>query len=330
MPAADRLAVGVDIGGTKTAAGLVSESGGVLARREAPTPASDGAEAVLATAIRLAAEIIAASADPVSAVGIGAAGVIDPRHRAVLSATDTLPGWAGTRIGERVEAVLGLPVAVDNDVRAHAVGETRFGAGRGRSSALVIAAGTGVGGALILDGHPQQGATGIAGHFGHIPSADAQGLLCTCGRSGHLEMIAAGPAVLAAYHRAGGAGEADDTRAVFALAADGDPVAEAAIRTAGRALGRAIGGLVNALDPEIVIVAGGLAHTSALWWDPVREGFAEEAIDLVRACPVVPAALSGDAAIIGAAALAFDLVGAAPVAAIAGAGSVPVPPGDSA
>ncbi|MDQ4213105.1 ROK family protein [Microbacterium capsulatum] len=310
MSSADErpLAVGIDIGGTKTAAGLVTMRGEVRRRAEVPTPAADGAEAVLATAARLAAELVDGSADPVSAIGIGAAGVIDPRRRLVLSATDTLPGWSGMRVGDRVETALGLPVAVDNDVRAHAVGEARFGAGRGLSSALVIAAGTGVGGALVLDGHPQQGATGIAGHFGHIPSVEAQGLPCTCGRSGHLEVIASGPAVLAAYRRAGGGGEAGDTRAVFELAEGGDPAALAAIRTAGRALGGAIGGLVNALDPEVVIVTGGLSHTSALWWGPLRDGFGEEAIDLVRSCPLTPAALGADAAIIGAAALAFDLV----------------------
>lgn len=311
-----RTAVGVDIGGTKTAVGLVREDGTVLARAETRTPAAAGADAVLATACELAAQLIADADEKVHAVGVGAAGVIDPQQRLVLSATDTLPGWAGTQIGERLEDALALPVAVDNDVRAHAVGEARCGAGRGRGSALVIAAGTGVGGALVLDGRPLIGATGIAGHFGHIPSVEAEGLPCTCGRSGHLEMIASGPAVLAAYLRAQGtsaipAGDLD-TRDVFALAQHGDAVARAVIATAGRALGRAVGGLVNALDPEIVIIAGGLSHTSDLWWEPLRAGFRQEAIDLVSGCPLTRAELGADAAIVGAAMLAFDTLSTRP------------------
>lgn len=304
------LAVGVDLGGTKTAAGLVTASGEVLLRREASTPAPDGPEAVVATIVRLAAEVVEAAPDPagVLAAGIGAAGVIDPVRRVVLSATDTLPGWAGTEIGERVEATLGLPVAVDNDVRAHAVGEARYGAGRGCETVLVVAAGTGLGGAFVLDGRPLSGAASAAGHFGHMPSVEAQGLPCTCGRQGHLEMIAAGPAVLSAYRRAGGSTEAADTRQVFARANGGDELAAAVIRTAGAALGRAVGGLLNALDPDVVVVAGGLSQTSELWWGPLRSGVAEEAIDLVRDRPVVAASLGADAAIVGAAALAFDAV----------------------
>ncbi|MBB2968318.1 ROK family protein [Leifsonia aquatica] len=312
-------AVGVDLGGTKTAAGLVAADGSVLLRREVPTPAAAGPEAVLATVIGLAAEVIAAAPEalagdaPLVGVGIGAAGVVDPRTRTVLSATDTLPGWAGTRIGAEAETALGLPVAVDNDVRAHALGEARFGAGRARSSVLLVAAGTGVGGALIVGGVPLVGASSAAGHFGHLPAVEAQGLHCTCGRQGHVETIAAGPAIHAAYLRRGGTAPVPDARAVFALAEAGDPLALSVVATAGRALGRAIGGLLNALDPDVVVVGGGLSQTSELWWGPLRDGVAAEAIDLVRDRPVVPAALGTVAALAGAGALAFDAaVAAAP------------------
>lgn len=308
-----RMTVGIDIGGTKTAAGLVRADGTVIARTEAPTPSAAGAVAVLTTASALAAQIIADADEHVRAVGIGAAGVIDPRQRIVLSATDTLRGWAGAQIGRHLEDALGLPVTVENDVRAHAAGEARCGAGRGRGSALVIAAGTGVGGAFVVDGRPLIGATGIAGHLGHIASVDAQGLPCTCGRAGHLEMIASGPAILAAYERAQRASDGEpvgemDTRDVFARAQSGDTVACAVIAAAGRALGRAAGDLVNALDPDIVIIAGGLSRTSDLWWGPLRAGFQDQAMDLVRSCPIVPAELGSDAAIVGAAMLAQDAI----------------------
>ncbi|WP_085368746.1 ROK family protein [Leifsonia sp. NCR5] len=313
------FAVGIDIGGTKTAAGLVDlPTGAVVARQEAPTPATSGPDAVLATAIHLAERVLAAapaSASVVS-VGVGAAGVIDPVGRVVVSATDTLPGWAGTRIGEAVEAAVGLPVLVENDVHAHALGEAGRGAGRGHRTVLVVAAGTGIGGALVSDGSLVRGAGHVAGHYGHLPSEEAHGLPCTCGRAGHVEMIAAGPAILAEYLRNGGASSTLDTRAVFALADQGDECAATTIRVAATALGRTIGGLVNAIDPDIVVIGGGLSATGARWWAPLRAGIDLETIPAATGRPVVAAELGGDAAIVGAA-----LASAAAVAGTAAATS---------
>ncbi|MFJ8895501.1 ROK family protein [Leifsonia sp. NPDC102414] len=301
--AGGRFAVGIDIGGTKTAAGLVDiATGAVVMRSEAPTPSAAGPDAVLATAIRLAESVIASAPSPsrVVSAGVGAAGVIDPVRRVVVSATDTLPGWAGTPIGEAVESAIGVPVIVENDVHAHAIGEARSGAGRGRGTVLLVAAGTGIGGALIADGALVRGAGHVAGHYGHLPSVEAHGLPCTCGRAGHVEMIAAGPAILAAYLRAGGS-SVPDTRAVFALADAGDELAAATITLAATALGRTIGGLVNAIDPDIVVIGGGLAATGARWWNPLRAGIDAETIPAATGLPVVAAELGGDAAIVGAA-----------------------------
>ncbi|GAB3585989.1 ROK family protein [Leifsonia lichenia] len=297
------FAVGIDIGGTKTAAGLVDvATGAVVVRREAPTPAAAGPDAVLATAIRLAESVFASapSRTAVVSAGVGAAGVIDPVRRVVVSATETLPGWTGTPIGDTVEAAIGVPVIVENDVHAHAIGEARSGAGRGHGTVLLVAAGTGIGGALIADGSLVRGAGHVAGHYGHLPSVEAQGLPCTCGRAGHVEMIAAGPAILAAYLRAGGT-PVPDTRAVFALADARDELAAATITLAATALGRTIGGLVNAIDPDVVVIGGGLAATGARWWDPLRAGIDAETIPAATGRPVVAAELGGDAAIVGAA-----------------------------
>lgn len=323
------LALGIDIGGTKTAVGAVDGHGRVLARREAPTPAAEGPAAVLANAIRLSREVIAVVARPgdgsgarpdtVVAVGVGAAGVIDPGARVVVSATDTLPGWGGTEIGETLERALGLPVVVENDVHAHAMGEAVFGAGRGHGHVLVVAAGTGIGGALVVDGRVLRGSGHVAGHYGHLPAEEAAGLPCTCGRIGHVEMIAAGPAIHAAYQRVGGSAGTDgthdgddgvdtraiDTRAVFALADAGDARAARIIETAARALGRTIGGLVNALDPDVIVVGGGLAQTGERWWGPLRTGIDEETVPAASGRPALPAELGGDAAIIGAALVAL-------------------------
>ncbi len=304
------IALGIDIGGTKTSAGLVDSSGVVLARDQVSTPATAGAGEVLGSAIELARVLIGrlAPTEKVVAAGIGAAGVIDPVKRVVVSATSTLPGWAGTQLGIAMEDALGVPVAVQNDVHSHALGEARFGAGRRYRTVLVVAAGTGVGGALIVDGRVQLGAGFSAGHYGHLPSAEAEGLLCTCGRSGHLEMVAAGPAVCATYRREGGTAAVVDAQDVFALAVDGDPVAARSIITAGRSLGQAIGGLINALDPDVVVVGGGLAGAGESWWSPLRVGVESQTIPATAGCPVLAAELGSSAAIVGAASAALDRV----------------------
>jgi len=302
-------AVGIDIGGTKTVAGIVDESGAIRSVMRAPTPAAHGAQAVLDTAVRLARQAVEAAEAPVVAVGIGAAGVIDSDRRVVVSATDTLPGWAGTELGAAFEHAFGVPVAAVNDVHAHAVGEATFGAGAGLRSTLVAAAGTGIGGAQVIDGALELGAHGVAGHFGHVPAAEAAGLPCTCGRVGHLEMIAAGPAIAAAYQRRMPHATPIDTREVVALAAAGDQVACDVVDTASSALGRALGGLVNAIDPDAAVITGGLADTGERWWSGLRAGFAGELMPVLAGCALEPAVLGSDAAVIGAAVLGLRRAG---------------------
>ncbi|RFA08107.1 hypothetical protein B7R54_01910 [Subtercola boreus] len=306
MSAGD-LVLGIDIGGTKTAAGLVDPDGRVWARASARTPADLGPEAVVETAIRLAIDVLSQSgASPVLGCGVGSAGVIEPGVGRVVSATSSLPGWAGTPLARVLSTRLRMPVSVVNDVHAHAVGESRFGAGRGVRTVLMVAAGTGIGGALVIDGTVQTGAHGASGHLGHMPSAEASGLPCTCGRSGHLEAVASGPAIASLYRARAlpAAGEpVAHAEAVFALADDGDPLAATVIDSAGVALGRTLGGLINALDPDVVVVGGGLSDGGDRWWSAVSRGVETEVIPVLRACPIVPAELGGDAALAGAAAV---------------------------
>jgi glucokinase len=300
----DGLVLGIDIGGTKTAVGAVDSAGRVLATRRAATPAGAGREAVLDTAARLAREVIDAVDRPVLAVGVGAPGVVDARRGVVLSATDLVTGWAGTPVARALADRLGLPVAVDNDVRAAAVGEARHGAGRGAALALVVAVGTGIGGALLRDGVLLPGASGVAGHLGHLPVAGADGRVCSCGRTDHLEAVAAGPAILRAAADRGLA--AGSTAEVVALAGTDDRAA-AVVTEAATALGRCLGGLVNLLDPDAVVLAGGVAAAGDAWWQPLRRAFQGEL--LAPASPALVAAqLGSDAGIVGAGALAVDLV----------------------
>ena len=292
-----------DLGGTKITAGLVTSNGAVLARHTVPTRAQHGPDAVIAALVGALAlvrdEAMAAGAAAPAAVGVGSAGVVDSATGRIVSTTDAIPGWAGTDLAHRLRHALGLDTQVLNDVHAHALGEATYGAGSGKSSLLLVAVGTGVGGAVVREGSVVTGARGLAGHVGHVPVPEAVGVPCTCGRSGHVEGLASGPGVLAAYRRAGGS--AEDTREVVARAETGEDLAGAVLRTCSFAIGRMIGGLLNVTDPEVVVVSGGMAGAGVLWWQGVHDGVAHEAIDLVAGTAVLPATAGPDAALFGAA-----------------------------
>ncbi|GLW70832.1 transcriptional regulator [Kitasatospora phosalacinea] len=295
------LVAGVDVGGTKTSAALVGPDGAVGPVVTVPTPVSGGPAAVLAA---VAGAVRALGGEP-AAVGVGSAGVIDPVRGAVVSATEAMPGWAGTELRSGLEQLLGVPVAVDNDVHAHALGEAWTGAARGARCVLLVAVGTGVGGSLLIEGRVHHGARRVAGHLGHLAVPEATGLPCTCGGTGHVEAVAAGPALHAAYRRAGGSPDVADLRAVAALAADGDALASAVLATGARALGRAVGGLANVLDPDLVLIGGGVSHCGPPWWEPLRAAFAAELLPPLAELPLTPCALGTTAALVGAAGLAW-------------------------
>ncbi|OKK21478.1 ROK family protein [Streptomyces sp. NBC_00341] len=301
-----RPVVGLDLGGTKIAAALLGADGTVLARYSRPTPARAGAAAVLDALAAAAAEV-----DPGRAaalLGIAAAGVVDPRTGMVTSATDSIPGWAGTALGAGLADRTGYAVACDNDVRATAGPElAALNAERQDHGSLLFAAiGTGVGGAIAADGRMLHGASGIAGHLGHLPSPEAAGLPCTCGSTGHLEVIASGPGIAAHYERLTGA-PVDRLETVALRAAQGEPAAVSAITTGAAAAGQVLGGLANAFGPDRVVVGGGVPRIGPLYEDALRAAFVSELMEPLRG--LVPRAplLGHDAAVLGAAALTTTL-----------------------
>lgn len=310
-------ALAVDVGGSKLAAAVVELPEGrgdpvISHRRTVPTPAHDGGPAVLAAVTALARLVLAdagarsdaAAADKrVATVGVASAGTVRPGDGVITHATGILPGWAGTSLGEHLRRELRLPVTVINDVHAHGVGEALHGAGRGHRTVLVVAVGTGIGGALVVDGEPVVGAHGAAGHVGHLPVPEAAGLPCTCGRAGHLEGLASGHGLRAA-HRAR-TGQDLPGREVVALAAGGDEGARTLLVAAARATGRAVGALLNVLDPDVVVVGGGLATAPEPWPTALREGVALEAMDPVAPTPVLLSGAGADAALVGAAHVAL-------------------------
>jgi glucokinase len=308
------LTLGVDIGGTKIAAGLVTPDGNVLAQLTVPTPAARGPAAIIAAIRDIGCALIRRSSEPVGGCGAGSAGVIDPVSGRVVSATSSLPGWAGTELREELAAAFSVPVTVLNDVHAHAVAEARFGAGASSRTMLLVALGTGIGGAFVRDGQVELGRHGAAGHFGHVPAVLAAGVPCPCGKSGHLESVASGPAILARYRAAAGhgdvlvagdmpvIGDVPDTRDVFRRAAAGDQRAVTCVNDAATAIGEAIGGLVNALDPEIVVVTGGLAFADTAWFERITDTARASAIPVSEDVPITLAGHGASSAIVGAAA----------------------------
>ena len=298
---AGRRCLGVDIGGTKIRAGLVDADHRVLDVGEAPTPARDGPQAVLEVVAGLA-RALGGRASDVAACGVGTAGVVDPAAGTVVASTDAIAGWAGVPIVQRLSGLLGLPVRVDNDVNAFALGEAAGGAARGRAHVLAVTVGTGVGGALLLDGRLWRGVHHNAGEIGHLPVPGFGDRRCTCGAAGHLESVSAGPAMAARYGWL--AGDAADFAEVARRAEAGDGPAVEVVEEGGGVLGQLLAGLVNAIDPEAVIVGGGVVAPAGRYWAAAQRHFRRHLLPAVAGVPLLPARLGGDAVVVGAAELA--------------------------
>ena len=286
----------LDIGGTKIAAGIVDDAGTVLQRFQQPTP-RDSAEA----AWQVTADLIgqARSVAPVRAVGIASAGpvalgagTISPVNIAV---------WQDFPIIDRVAELTGLPVRLGGDGLCMALGEHWRGAGRGAQFLLGMVVSTGIGGGLVLDGAPYDGRTGNAGHVGHVV-ADVDGELCVCGGHGCVETIASGPRMTRWAQQQGWTGA--DAKELAAAAEAGDAVALAAFRRGTTALAAVIASTAAVCDLDLVVIGGGVAKAGEVLFGPLRAALTHYAgLTFIRDLRVVPAALGGDAGLVGAAAL---------------------------
>ncbi len=310
-------AIGIDVGGTKINAFRVTRDGTVAERTSRPTPADDEA-ATLSAMVELARSLLTSD---VIAVGVGAAGMIDSKE-GVLGFAPNL-AWRNLPIAERMRDALGLPCQVDNDASMAAYGEFRFGAGRGYRHLLLVTVGTGLGGGIVSDGRLFRGANGFASEIGHI-IVEPGGPLCGCGNHGCWEQVAAGRAIdrmgreEAREHEhsilrrlAGGDPDEVTGELVTQAAMQGDDAAKRILAEAGRRLGQGIAGLVNVLDPQIVVVGGGAIVAGDLLLDPARAAFldAVEGPEYRPRVPIVPAELGNDAGAVGAATLALEELG---------------------
>lgn len=305
--AADRLALAVDVGGTKFAAAVVTGNGEIVVARRVATPTGTDPDVLfgaLTSAVDAALQAAGLSlrGSPLApAIGLATAAPLDLRSGTVSPVN--IPAWRAFPLRDRLSDRYGVPVGMIGDALAVAVGEHWKGAARGNDNVLGMVVSTGVGGGLILAGRAVVGATGNAGHIGHA-SVDPSGPACVCGGIGCLEAISSGPS-LAAWARANGFTGGDGTAvAVADAAARGDRVALAAFRRSGAALGMAIAGAVTLLDLDVVVIGGGVAAAGPLLFEPLGAAYSRYATLGFAAAPrVVPALLGGTAGLIGAAAV---------------------------
>jgi glucokinase len=301
------LYIGIDIGGTKTAGGIVTDEGEVLERYTLPTPALDG-QGILNTAMAVAEELLKHAAEPVLGIGIGAAGQIDAVNGTVVYATDIMPTWAGVDVRGPFEARFGIPTKVDNDVNALAVGESRLGAARGLATVVFLALGTGVGGGLVQNGQVHYGAHWSGGEFGNIIINLSETEPCPTGaHPGSLEAYASGAGLVRTWRALSGDHTSETNGRAIAAEAARDPgsIAAEAVRKTGEYLGYGMASLANALDPDAIVIGGGLASLGEMLMEPARRIFNQWAMDGPRDAHILLASLGPDASTIGAAALAM-------------------------
>lgn len=309
------LAIGVDVGGTKIAAGVVDDAGNVIDELRSETPATD-VEATELAIVKLVAEL--RRKHDVAHVGVGAAGWVDA-NRAVVYYAPNL-AWRDEHLGEELSESCGIPVVIENDGNAAAWGEYRFGAGVGFEDVVCVTVGTGIGGGMVLGGSVYRGGFGIAAEFGHVRVVP-NGLLCPCGNHGCWESYASGRALvrtareLASSNRsraetllALGDGSPEGIQGVHVTAAaeDGDTVALDAFKEVGRWLGQGLADLVAVLDPSCLVIGGGVSDAGELILDPARAAY-ESAVTGRGHRPFAEVRLAehaGNAGLVGAADLA--------------------------
>ncbi len=315
-----RLLLVLDFGGTKLTAAVAVPGGRAWEdRRQARSPEGATAQTDLELACRLAREMLPGQTP--AAIGVSFGGPV-AGERGVVRLSHHVPGWENFPLAERLQGELGAPAVVENDANAAALGEWRYGAGQGCDSLLYITVSTGVGGGWIVNGGLWRGADGLAGEIGHLVLRP-EGPLCTCGKRGCVEALAAGPYVAAlardvllarpsegALLRARAQGDVSRlTAEQVALAAqDGDSLAWQALSEAARALGQGIGAALALMNPQRVVVGGGVAKSGERYWQVMREAAAgwTQGMPAPRV-EIVPAALGDDAPLWGAAALAEAL-----------------------
>ena len=311
--------VGVDVGGTKISAGALPEDGSrEIAVRSGPTLAKEGSEAVVDRIVAMIEGVVAdamraegVERSAFSGVGIGAPGPLDRERRTVVIAPNL--GWRDLPLRDLVADRVGLPAALDNDANCATLGECWTGAARGAEHVVGITLGTGIGGGLVIAGRLYHGASNVAGEIGHT-TIETQGRRCACGNYGCLEAYASGPNIAMRAREAIEAGErsvltdmvdgdlaAITAQTVYDANDRGDLLAREVVRETARFLGAGVANLLNVYNPEVVVLAGGVARAGEALFEPLRAEVRRRAFKpAVDAARIVPGTLPGTAGVVGA------------------------------
>jgi len=308
------ITVGIDVGGTKIAGALVSENGEILSSLKVPTPA-DNAEDLISAVVEMVKELSAGKV--IGAVGVAIAGFIDAAQAEVIYSPNL--SLRNEPLKAKLEARLGIEVLVENDANAAGWAEYRFGAGRGSQHMMMITIGTGVGGAIVAKGELFRGGYGIGAELGHTNFIQ-EGRPCGCGQNGCLERYASGTALLDSAKALASSGTAEGSRLaelasevgeltgteVYQAITESDPGAIRLLRELGTNIGKACASFAAILDPQILVVGGGLSVAGELLLGPIREAYLKHlpARGYRPEMTVVAATLINDAGVVGAADLA--------------------------
>ncbi len=306
--------IGVDIGGTNVKIALVDNKGHIAYQNSVPTRAEMGYEYTvenIKTVIHTSLKESNTSMDNIGGIGFGLPGQIDSEN-GVVRLLPNIPGWVDVPLAKLIEDEFQIKTKLDNDVRVATLGEYNFGAGKGCQNLICITVGTGVGSGIIVNGQLVRGASMSAGELGHMILKDIHGPICGCGSTGCLEAFSSGPSIvkMANEYIMGGkstkykelaAGNPITPRDVFEAAKQGDAVSKRIFEVTGYWLGIALTNVVNLLNPEKIVVGGGVAQAGDMLLDPIREIIAKRALGIsASAVEVVPAELGESAGVVGA------------------------------
>ena len=322
--AAERPVLAVDLGGTQIRAALITPDRAVHCRHAEPTRDEDGVEAVVARIIEVVAEVRAeaerAGLPPPIGIGIASPGPLDP-HRGLVLGPPNLRGWHDVPIVANLSDALRLPALLERDTNVAVMAEWRYGAAQGARDAVYVTVSTGIGGGIISNGRPLTGRDGLAGEIGHLV-VELEGPACGCGGIGHVEAIASGTGIERAARELLERGRAPvlarlaegsdpvDTALVSRAANEGDADAEALLERAWVAIGALCGSLVNLLDPEIIVIGGGIAEHQPRLFEVARRELDRRILpDLAGRTRIEPAVLGGDVSLIGLLPIVNDRIG---------------------
>lgn len=308
--------IGIDVGGTNVKIALVDKSGKIIYSNSVPTYAKMGYEYTvnnIKQAIKDLMKETNTTAKDIDGIGFDFPGQVDYKT-GVVKLAPNIPGWVNVPIAQMIEEEFHIPTRIDNDVRCAALGEMKFGAGQGCENFVCITVGTGIGSGLVVNGQLVRGASNAAGEIGHIKLQMKDGLICGCGDTGCLEAYASGPSIVAMaqdyikggkstkFREMAAAEGGEITPYMVAKAAEaGDPVAKRIFAIVGEYIGIGLTSVTNLLNPEKVIIGGGVAEAGDLLLDPIRKTIKERAMVVAgSAVEIVPAQLGNSAGVIGA------------------------------